>query len=83
MGVVMDIQKQSEVKALLSTIHSKQAKHEREMGDLRNRLIAYAQYFESYAEMYLFIKANTPTIKDFCMDMWEALPIFWNSRKDA
>jgi hypothetical protein len=72
---------QEEVKLLLVKIKLKQKTHESEMGALRQQLLQYAQYFETYAEMYSFIKANTPTLGDFCKDMLEAMPIFWK-RKD-
>ena len=79
----MDAAKQNEIKELLQIVSLKQAIHDREMSEMRKRLISYAKYFDNYAEMYLFIKANTFSLADFCKDMWEAAPIFWNSQKDT
>jgi len=77
----MTEQQQNEVKTLLKEIYAAQASHEKHMNSLRTKLLSYAAYFDTYAEMYSFIKKNTPTLKDFCLDMLDALPIFWNSRK--
>ena len=71
----------NEVKELLQIIELKKSIHEREMAALRKRLIQYAAYFETYSEMYYFIRRNTQTYQQFCQDMFEAIPIFYEAQE--
>lgn len=64
------------VQAKLTEIRKTVAEHECTMTRLRNELLQNAQYFDTYSEMYTFIKANTPTFEAFCKDMTDAMDIF-------
>jgi hypothetical protein len=77
----MTEQIRAEVKEHLQLMSLRQSIHEREMDKMRDRLLQYAAYFDSYAEMYCFIKANTPTFQHFCSDMKDASAIFFTSQE--
>ena len=68
----MNEEQKASVKKKLLEIKACQQKYEEDMRRLRTELITHALYFETYYEMYSFIKSNTPTFKDFCIDMLEA-----------
>jgi uncharacterized protein YfkK (UPF0435 family) len=70
----------AEVKELLQIIELKEMVHSREMAAIRRELLLKAAKFESYTEMYLFIKANTFSLGHFCKDMLDAAPIFWAAK---
>lgn len=57
--------------AKLTEIHDEIERHKETMNQLREELLVHAKYFSSYAEMYMFIKKNTPSFEAFCIDMWD------------
>lgn len=59
------------VESKLAEIQAEIARHEEAMKRLRQELIVNAEYFETYDEMYRFIRAHTPTLEAFCIDMLE------------
>lgn len=77
----MTKEKQQEVKELLQLVELKKAMHKKEMEQLRQQLIGYARYFDSYGDMYCFIKSNTFSLEEFNKDMWAANKIFWEEQE--
>jgi len=69
------------VNATLAEIRREMVSHEATMTMLRAKLLQHAAYFESYTEMYCFIRKHTPTFGDFCKDMLDASPIFDAAQK--
>jgi hypothetical protein len=67
---------EAEIQELLQIIEFKKMVYEREMSELRKRLLPYAGEFDSYAEWYCFVRKHTMTFKDFCKDMWDGKPYF-------
>lgn len=66
---------------ILKELGEEVTSHAEKMKALRNRLLQRARYFDTYAEMYLFVKKHTPSFQDFCLDMQEAAPIFFEAEK--
>ena len=73
---------EAEIKELLQYIELKEQTHRREMAQLRDKLIKHAALFESYSEMYIFVKANTFNLESFCSDMFEARGVFDKAQEE-
>lgn len=69
---------ENKLKEIIEETH----RHELTMRKLREDLLSCAAYFESYGEMYTYIKAHTPNFEAFCTDMKDALPIFYKAEEE-
>jgi len=65
------------IESTLKKINDEMSRHDSIMEKLRQELLSCAAYFESYGEMYIYIKSHTPSFAAFCIDMKDALPIFY------
>lgn len=68
-------------KKKLKEIEETQKKFELDMIKLRTELLENALYFDSYSEMYMFIKNNTPSLEAFNIDMLEARELWFKRNK--
>lgn len=78
----MNVEQMLSVEDKLLEINNVNQKYTSDMNKLRKELIQHSVYFESYTEMYLFIKKHTPTLEAFNLDMLEAREIYENNRQD-
>jgi hypothetical protein len=72
----MTAAQQISVENKLKELYAEMDRHAATMTKLRNELLQHAANFDSYGEMYTFIRAHTPTFEAFCLDMKDAIPIF-------
>lgn len=68
------------VKVILAAIKATQAQYQDDMARLRSELLSNVVHFDTYGEMYEFIKQNTPSLEAFNRDMLDASAIFWRKR---
>ena len=68
----MTSQQKSCVRDKLNEIILTQEWYKKTMSRLRVELLLNAKNFDNYVEMYSFIKKNTPSLEDFCLDMLDA-----------
>lgn len=59
------------VEANLAEINAELARHKATMEGLRSKLLLNARNFDTYIEMYRFVKKHTPSLEAFNTDMWE------------
>lgn len=72
----MNEEQKQNVYMCIQAIKDEQERHDACMHKLRKALLDNAKHFDSYLEMYIFIRANTPSFEAFCADMREARGVF-------
>ena len=72
----MNAEQAASVKRKIAEIRQEQRRHEDSMEKLKDELLSHAEFFDTYAEMYVFIRRNAATFEEFCKDMRDAKPYF-------
>jgi len=57
-------------------------KYEEELKQLRTELLINARFFDTYTEMYLFLKKHTDSLESFNKDMLDAREIWYASHPE-
>lgn len=77
----MNEEQAQNVRKVLDKIQAVQVQYEADMKRLRAELLGNVQHFDTYGEMYSFIKQNTPDLATFNRDMLDATRIFWENHE--